>query len=376
LGKETLMKFHVSSSELQKALIKVNGVVPTRSTLPILENLLFDVVGNILKITATDLEIAMSVDIQVSGMENGKIAIPAKRITDTVRALPDIKVMFSVDTESNKIKMVTENGEYALTGESSDEFPTTPQFKTENEIEIDIEALRRLINKTSFAVSTDELRPAMMGILFQVKNAELCAVATDGHRLVRTKNKALKTKFKKDIVIPAKALNLVAKFNEEGMIKIYVNDSHVMFQFQGTTLVSRLIEENYPNYESVIPQDNEKHLTVGTNQLLSSVRRVSLYSSSTTHQIRMSIKNNEISIAAEDIDFGSEAKETIPCNYSAEPMEIGFNANYVSDILTHIESEEVVFHLNSPTRAGIILPHKQKEGEDVLMLVMPVRLNN
>ncbi|MDE3057586.1 MAG: DNA polymerase III subunit beta [Bacteroidota bacterium] len=370
------MKFHVSSSELQKALMKVNGVVPTRSTLPILENLLFNVSGNILTITATDLEIAMSIDVQVSGIEDGKVAIPAKRIIDTVRALPETKVMFSADVENNKIKMVTENGEYALTGESSDEFPATPQFKTENEIEIDIDALRRLINKTSFAVSTDELRPAMMGILFQVNEKELCAVATDGHRLVRTKNKTLKTKFKKDIDIPAKALNLIAKFNEEGTIKMYVSESHVMFQFQGTMLVSRLIEENYPNYESVIPQDNEKRLTVNTGQLLASVRRVSLYSSTTTHQIRMSIKGEVLSIAAEDIDFGSEAKETIPCSYTSEPMEIGFNSNYVTDILTHIESEEVVFQFNSPTRAGIVLPKTQKEGEDVLMLVMPVRLNN
>ena len=182
--------------------------------------------------------------------------------------------------------------------------------------------------------------------------------------------------FKKDIVIPSKALALVSKLAEEGKTKILVNDSHIMFQFEGTTLISRLIEENYPNYESVIPQDNDRLLAVSKDQLLASVRRVSLYSSSTTHQIRLSVRKNELTVAAEDVDFGSEARETIPCDYSSEEMEIGFNSAYVVDVLTHIESDEAVFRFSSPTRAGIVGPRPQREKEDVLMLIMPVRLNN
>ena len=371
------MKFSVTSSELQKALSKTIGVVPTRSTLPILENLLFEVSKNVLKITATDLEISMAIALTVKGMEDGVIAIPAKRIVDTIRALPDVQVVFTIDTENNKIKMVTENGEYSLTGESSEEFPTVPQFKGDNEIAIDADMLRNLIGKTSFAVSTDELRPAMMGVLFQLKESEIRAVATDGHRLVRTINRSYASpKFKKDIVIPSKALALVSKLAEEGKSKILVNDSHIMFQFEGTTLISRLIEENYPNYESVIPQDNDKTLSVSKYQLLSSVRRVSLYSSSTTHQIRLSVRKNELTVAAEDVDFGSEARETIPCDYSSDELEIGFNSGYVVDVLTHLESDEAVFKFSSPTRAGIVSPRPQREKEDVLMLIMPVRLNN
>jgi DNA polymerase III subunit beta len=371
------MKFSVSSSELQKALSKTIGVVPTRSTLPILENILFDIKKNTLTITATDLEISIIVAVSVKGMEDGTIAIPAKRIVDTVRALPDQSVLFSIDTETNKIKMVTDNGEYSLTGESSEDFPAVAQFKGESQITLETATLNRLIGNTAFAVSTDELRPAMMGILFQVNESELRGVATDGHRLVRIINKNFSSpKFKKDIVIPSKALVLVAKLGGAGETKISVNESHISFQFDNTILVSKLIEENYPNYESVIPLDNEKRLTIGRDQLLASIRRVALYSSTTTHQIRMSIKKNEMTVAAEDIDFGSEAKETLPCNYSGTDLEIGFNSSYVSDILTHIEDEEVVFEFSTPTKAGIVHPSSQRDREDILMLVMPVRLNN
>ena len=371
------MKFSVSSSELQKALLKTIGVVPTRSTLPILENILFDVKKNILTITATDLEISIIIAVTVKGMEDGTITIPAKRIIDTIKALPELSVLFSVDTETNKVKMITDTGEYSLTGESSVEFPAIPQFKGENQIALETETLSRLIGNTAFAVSTDELRPAMMGILFQIKESELRSVATDGHRLVRTINKNFSSpKFKKDIVIPSKALTLVPKLGGAGTSKIAVNESHISFQFDNTILISRLIEENYPNYESVIPLDNEKKLTIGKDQLLASVRRVALYSSSTTHQVRMSIKKNELTVAAEDIDFGSEAKETLACNYSGDELEIGFNSSYVVDILTHIEDEDVVFEFSTPTRAGIVHPSSQHNQEDILMLVMPVRLNN
>jgi DNA polymerase-3 subunit beta len=370
------MKFSVASSELQKALSKTGGVVPSRSTLPVLENLLFTLNKGILHITATDLEISIAVELPVKSLEDGSIAIPAKRIIDTVRSLPDMQLMFSVDVENNKIKMLTDNGEYVLTGESSEEFPVTPEFKGDNEVTIDAEILKRLIYRTSFAVSNDELRPAMMGILVQTKESEMRAVATDGHRLVRVVMKSDGTgKFKRDIVIPSKALNLAAKLAESGKVKIQANDTHILFRFDTTQLVSRLIEENYPNYESVIPQENTKELVVHREQMLASVRRVSLYSSSTTHQIRLAVSKDKLSMTAEDIDFGTEAKETIPCDYNDDELEIGFNSAYVTDMLTHMESDEVLFRFSTPTRAGIVVPHQQRENEDVLMLVMPVRLN-
>jgi DNA polymerase-3 subunit beta len=370
------MKFSVPNSELQKALLKVGGVIPSKSTLPILENILFALSKNTLTITATDLEISMTVTLEVRGLEDGKIAVPARRLTETARALPDVTVNFQADTSSNKIVMRTEIGEYKLTGEPSEEFPSVPEFESEDEITIESEDLRRTINKTLFAVSTDELRPSMMGILFQIKKNELRAVSTDGHRLVRLVKKDFSSpKTQRDLVIPSKALNLVAKSTEEVQNKIALNNSHVMVRFGFTTLISRLIDENYPNYETVIPTENDKELTVGRDLLLSSVRRVALYSSTTTRQVRFTLAETEMKISAEDVDFGGEATETLPCTFRGEPMEIGFNAHYILDVLTHIDSDEVVFKLSTPTRAGIVQPATQREHEDLLMLVMPVRLN-
>lgn len=371
------MKFTANNADLQRTLNKVGAVIPTRSTLPILENILFDLLNNTLTLTATDLEVSLTVSIQVKGSEDGKIAIPAKRLLDTIRALPENTVPnFFIDTTTNKIKITTENGEYALTGENAKEFPAVPAFKSTGEITIDNATLRRMIHRTAFAVSTDELRPAMMGVLIQTKGNDLCAASTDGHRLVKYVYKAAKAgSLKRDIIVPAKALQLVNKSIESGENTISINDTHIRFAFDNTILISRLIDESYPNYESVIPTDNKKELVVNRSNLADSIRRVALYASVTTHQVRFDIKKGALSVTAQDIDFGGEAKEMVVCKYDDDELEIGFNSTYVVDILTHLDSEEVCFRFSSATRAGIVSPVNAKEGEDVLMLVMPVRLN-
>jgi DNA polymerase-3 subunit beta len=370
------MKFSVSSSELQKVLGNVGGVIPSKSTLPILENFLFDLQGSQLTITATDLDMSMAVCLTVKGSKDGKIAVPAKRLMETVRALPATEVLFVADVEQNRIIMETSNGVYKLTGESNENYPSIPVVNSNGTLTIDNESLRRLIAKTSFAVSSDELRPAMMGILIQMKKNEIRAVATDGHRLVRLVNSSVSAgKTERDVIIPAKALNIVLKSLHGEQSSVAFDEHNAVFTFGGTTLVTRMIEEKYPNYESVIPSDNDKNLVVDKNQLLSSVRRTALYASSTTHQVRLSVKKNSLTVSAEDIDFGSEAKETLACEYSGEPMEIGFNSAYVVDLLTHVDTDEVAFSFSSPTRACIVTPVTQRESENLLMLVMPVRLN-
>ncbi|MBI3766740.1 MAG: DNA polymerase III subunit beta, partial [Ignavibacteriales bacterium] len=322
------------------------------------------------------LDISMAVALAVKGMEDGVIAVPAKRLFETVRALPNTDIIFTADAESNRITMSTSNGEYKLTGESSENFPTVPAFKGTDELEIDNDTLRRLISKSVFAVSSDELRPAMMGTLFQIKKNEIRAVATDGHRLVRIVHSDFSSKkLEQDIIVPAKALNLILKSANAVSSSLSINENHAMFSLGDSTLISRMIEEKYPNYESVIPLDNDKKLVVDKNQLLASVRRTALYASSTTHQVRFSLKKGSITVSAEDIDFGSEARETLSCDYSSEPMEIGFNSAYIVDILSHIDTDEAMFMLSSPTRACIVQPVTQRDGENVLMLVMPVRLN-
>lgn len=370
------MKFATYSNDILKALTKASTVVPSKSTLPILENFLFDLSGNALKITATDLEISVTTEVKVKGEENGKLAVPAKRIMETVRALPNTEIILGAAKNNNRITMRTQNGEYTLAGGSIEDYPTIPSPKTDEKLSIEREILTRMINQTIFAVSADELRPAMMGVLFQINKSEIRAVATDGHRLVRIVNKkALHKNIEKDIIVPAKALNTVVKSIEEDTCSMAMEDGHVVFMFGETTLVSRLIGEKYPNYESVIPADNDKILVVNRSEILSSVRRIALYSSSTTHQIRLSLKKNALTLSATDVDFGNEANETLACEYTGESMDIGFNANYIIDILSHIDAEEAEFRFSTPTRAGIVLPRVQREGEDLLMLVMPVRLN-
>lgn len=372
---DTTMKFKVNTTELQRALSKVGGAIPSKSTMPVLESFLFDLVNDTLVITATDLEVSLTASLKVQGYEDGRIAIPAKRLQDTVRSFPDISPTFTIDTTTNKIKIVTENGEYTLTGENAKEFPSLPQFAGSEELRLDTSLLKRIIHRTAFAVSADELRPAMMGILLQGKGKKISAVATDGHRLVRVDQQLPATaSLKKEVIVPARACNLVARSAEGGVNTIALSTTHIRFSFDSMQLISRLIDEKYPNYESVIPQDNDKTMTVNREATIAALRRVALYASATTHQVRLDIRENTLTISAQDIDFGGEARETLPCQYTQEPLEIGFNSGYVTDILTHLDSEKVDFRFSSPTRAGLVAPSQQKEDEEIIMLVMPVRL--
>jgi DNA polymerase-3 subunit beta len=251
-----------------------------------------------------------------------------------------------------------------------------PPFRGTEEVKLENVTLRKIIQKTAFAVSVDELRPAMMGVLLQARGGELRAVSTDGHRLVKFQYKCdPPLTLKKDIVIPAKALLVLSKSLEEGECVISVSDTHIRFSFNKSFLVSRLIDETYPNYESVIPSDNTKAMTVNRDEMISSIRRVALYASATTHQVRFDIGTDALQITAQDIDFGGDAKEKIKCAYSDGTMEIGFNSTYLIDILTHLDGDNVTFRFSTPTRAGLISPAEQSEREAVIMLVMPVRLN-
>lgn len=377
------MKFTIESNELQKALTKISGAIPSKSTLPILENVLFSLTGNKLVLTATDLELSISALLDVKGSEDGTIAVPARRVMETLRAMLNVPLVFNADESSNKIKMITETGEYALIGESGKEYPTLPEFKGDSTIKISSSTLKSMISKAIFAVSSDELRPAMTGLLLQLMKNEIRGVATDGHRLVKIsykiaieKNSIKNTgELDKSIIIPSKTLSLIPKIAEDGSCSISINPTHIKFDFNNLTLSSRLIEETYPNYETVIPLDNDKKLQIDRNVLLASIRRVAIYSSTTTHQIRLSIKKNEIKISAEDIDFGGEAKERLVCKYNADDLEIGFNAFYLIDILSHLESDEVIFLFGSSVKAVIITEAVPKENEDTLMLVMPMRIN-
>ncbi|MDH4069297.1 MAG: DNA polymerase III subunit beta [Ignavibacteria bacterium] len=371
------MKFTADTTELQRALGRVGGVIPSKSPTPILEDFLFDLSGNNLTITATDLEVSFTTSMDVKGKTDGSIAIPAKRMIDTVRALPaDSNPVIASDQSRNKVMITTKNGEFNLSGEDAKEFPSIPAFKAGEEVDVDCSELRKIIQHTTFAVSTDELRPAMMGVLFESKGNELRAVSTDGHRLVRyTRRLASKGSLKRNIIVPAKALQILSKTLEGGSATIGISEKFIRFAFGRNVILSRLIDETYPSYESVIPTDNEMVMSVNRELILSALRRVALYSSASNHHIRLGLKEGTLTVRAQDVDFGGEAHETVPCSYNGGEMEIGFNAHYVVEMLTHLEAETVSFRFSSPTRAGLLVPDAEN-GSDVLMLVMPVRLTN
>jgi DNA polymerase-3 subunit beta len=396
------MKFTASSADLLDALNTTSGAVPSKSTLPILECILFEQKEDRLVLSATDLEISIVQEVPgVQFAANGEagregIAVPARRLIDTLRALPDLPVTFSAgegeDEGQVAVRLETDQGEYKMVGHDGEDYPDLPTLESEeHRIEIESALLGRAISKTSFAVSQDALRPAMMGIYFEIGPEEGRTVATDGHRLVRLTTDAMVSEEELSFIVPEKALSLAGRVasgqpeaeegedGDGGLCTVTVGEGHVGFNFGSAKVMARLIDETYPNYDAVIPDENEKRLTVGREALLAAAKRVGLYSSSTTNQIRLEIAGDRLEISAEDIERSSEAHEEVRCDFDGkgeQEMTIGFNANYLTEVLSNLSGvEDVVFKLSTPNRAGIVLPDEQREGEDMLMLIMPVMLN-
>ncbi len=371
------MKFRVNRKDIHQAIQKIIGVVPVKTTIPILSNILFDLHGNDLSLTGTDLEVSISTNIEVQGDEDGAVAIPAKILFEIVRELPDVPMELACD-EDYKISLNTEQGFYKLSGEAKDEFPKIVVEEGMGSFEIEAGRFSNMVDKTSFAVSTDELRTTLMGVFMKVMANELRMVATDGHRLVKIEDKNFQSPgLEQEAIVPTKALNLLTKnLNGNTDISVSISDDHVVFKLSDTTIFSKSIEGQFPNYERVIPADNDKKVIINRQLLSSSVRRVSIFSNSITHQIRLSVSNGALEIQSEDIEFGGEAREKVDADYSGDGVDVGYNANYLLDILKHIESNEVELRLKDPVSAGIIYPVGQEDGEDVLMLLMPIRLND
>lgn len=350
------------------------GAVPSKATLPILEMVLIESENGRLRLCATDLEVSIIEFVDAEIEKEGAVAVPARRLLETLRQLPDIPVLFETDDRS-MVKFKTDKGTYKLAGEKAADYPSIPDLGEGMQIKAPRASLLRAIAKTSFAVSGDDLRPAMMGVYFQIGKEESKIVATDGHRLVRLVKHDIVAANAVNFIVPEKALNLVMKAMHHDQCEMTVGRDHARFLSGNTSVITRLINETYPNYESVIPRENDKEMKVSRDQMLATVKRVSIFSSSATKQVRLSLKAGELQISAEDLDMSSEAKESIACEYDAPDMEIGFNARYLTDVLSNIDDPEVVFEFSTPNRAGIVRPSMQEDQEDMLMLVMPVMLN-
>jgi len=372
------MKFIVSSSALLKQLQSINGVVANNPVVPILENFLFEINEGTLTITASDLETSMITELHVEAKENGRIAAPARILLDTLKNLPDQPVTFTIDEETYSIELSSANGRYKLSGENALDFPKVPVVRGNNSIEIPSNLMARAINKTIFAVSTDELRPAMTGIFVQLNENNITFVATDGHRLLRYRRFDVATGNTASIIIPRKAFTLIKSTlpAEPTTVRVEFNTSNAFFSFDNIRMVCRLIDERYPDYENVIPVQNPNKLVIDRYDLLSSIKRISIYSNKTTHQVRLRLAGSELHISAEDLDFSNEANERLTCQYDGEDMEIGFNARFLIEMLNNIDSDEISLEMSTPNRAGLLMPSSNDAEENILMLVMPVMLNN
>jgi DNA polymerase-3 subunit beta len=368
------MVFKVNSKILEKVLSKIIPAVPARTPMPVLENFLFEIKGGLLVIYATDLEISLKSSINIAADENVSIVVPARLIYDVVRSMEDVQINFSIDGNA-KLKLTTENGVYNIGYTQSEDFPEIPSISKNKEIVLNGKDLKKAIDQTSFAMSREDMRPAMTGTLFEFTPEGLRFVTTDGHRLVRLIYTNIKTGAEEQYIIPERAISVLSKLLGETDVKIYLGKSHISFIIGDVEFSTRLIAEKYPAYNSVIPLENENILKIKRHELHSAIKRMLLFSSSGTKQVKFSINKNKLVVSAEDIDLGSSAVENIPCDYSGEQIDIGFNTQYVNDILSHLEDDEILFRLHSPTKACIIEPEKKQEGEDLMLLLMPVRLN-
>jgi DNA polymerase III subunit beta len=380
------MKFIVSSSTLLRQLQMLNGVLNSSNTLPILDNFLFEIDKGQLTVSASDLETTMTTQLNVESKDSGNVAVPAKLLIDTLKTFPEQPLTFSVDKKRFSIEIASDHGKYKITGQNGDEFPKAPSLENASNIEMDASVLSRAVAKTIFAAGNDELRPVMSGVFVQFTEESATFVATDAHKLVRYRRSDVKSTGAASFILPRKPLNLLKNIlnSVEGIVRIEYNPTNARFSWGiaadgtvGTTLVCRLIDGKYPNYEAVIPKNNPNKLSIDSGALLGSIRRVSIFANKTTHQVRLKIAGSELNISAEDLDFSNEAVERLTCSYSGDDMEIGFNSKFLLDMLTNVDSDEVVIELSAPNRAGILLPgNKANEAEDTLMLVMPVMLNN
>ena len=377
------MKFVVSSSALLKQLSAINGVITSNPVVPILENFLCDIQNGTLKVTASDLQTTVMTELDIDTQDKGSIAVPARILLDTLKNLPEQPVTFNVDESTYNIEIQSDNGRYRLSGENATDFPKVPMVEDGYEVDMPSEVLANAVSNTIFATSTDELRPAMTGVYVNLNGADSTFVATDGHRLIRYRRDDIDSEAKSPIIIPRKALTLLRSVlpSENVSVSVKFNASNAFFKFAGTSggnieMVCRLIDERYPDYENVIPQDNNNRMSVNRTALLSSLKRIAIYANKTTHQVRLKVDKNQLHVSAEDIDFSNEASETITCEHEGDDLEIGFNARFLIEMLSNLDTEEVVFKFSQPNRAGLIEPSEKEEHEDVLMLVMPVMLNN
>ena len=371
------MKFIVSSSALLKQLQQISGVINANTVLPILEDFLFEIDRGQLTVVATDLETVMKVHLDIEAKDSGRVCIPAKILLDTLKNIAEQPLTFTIDKNFG-VEITSDNGKYKVMGENPDNFPKEPLADDANSFTMTSSALVTAINKSLFAVSNDDLRPAMTGVFFELDKKGLTCVATDAHRLVKYKRNDVSCPKTDTFIVPKKPLNLLktALPDNADELTLSYNSNHLFVKHGGTELVCRLIDARFHDYKVVIPVDNPYKLTVNKSDFQSALRRVSVFSNKSTNQVALSISGSELHLAAQDVDFSFEGNERMACQYDGEDLQIAFNAKFLIEMLNAAETPEIVIELSTPTKAGIIKPTEIDENEELLMLVMPLMLNN
>ena len=373
------MKFIVASGELQKALNTVSGVISTSQSRPILENYLFELQENNLKITASDGETTLITTLEVKSEDSGKFAVPAKIFQDFVKTYNEqpltLSVKDSADGNGSLLEILDEKDNFAVALDNAEDYPEVPEFDASQSVKISAGILSEALTNTLFATSNDSLRPVMTGVLFQFKEDETNFVSTDSHRLVVYKRTDLINAEPIEFIMPKKPLaifkNILANSNEE--VQIEFNENMAKFTFGNNIWICRLIDGKYPNYTAVIPKENPNVLTINRNLLLSSIRRASIMSNKSTNQVRFKLSGNILHLHAEDTEYANKADMQIPCDYNGEDINIGFSSKFLTEMLSVLSSDDITMKMSQPNRPGIIEPVDGLEDEEkILMLSMPV----
>lgn len=369
------MRFIVSSTALLKNLQQISGVISSNTVLSVLEDFLFELKGNTLTLTATDLETMMRVEMDVNDAQgDGRICIPSKILTDYLKNLPDQPVTFNVNEKELSIEMSSDVGKYKIGGEKADDFPKEPAANDTTTFNLPSMTLIESINKTIFAVSGDTLRPAMTGVYFEMGKDQLTFVSTDAHRLVQFSKTDISFPKEEGFIVPRKPLQQLRATlpGDDSELELSYNSSHLFVKGAKLSMSCRLIDARFPDYKAVVPKDNPYKLTINRNDFMSALRRVSIFANKTTNQVVLDIAGNTLTLSAQDIDFSYEGKETLNCQYNGEDMKIAFNAKLMIEMLSNLEGEDIEVNLSTPTRAGIFRPIEKGENEELLMLLMPL----
>jgi DNA polymerase-3 subunit beta len=370
------MKFIVSSSALLKQLQQINGVIGSNNVLPILEDFLFEIEKNTLSVVATDLETVMKIQLDIEAKDSGRVCIPAKILMDSLKNLPNQPLTFDIDKNFG-IEITSDNGKYKVMGENPDNFPKEPPADDTSSFSMTSHALLTAINKSIFAVSNDDLRPAMTGVFFELEKNGITFVATDAHRLVRYKLKDVKCPKSDSFIVPKKPLNLLKASlpDNDDEITVSYNNNHLFVKHGTVQLSCRLLDARFPDYKVVIPAENPYRMTIGRQDFQSALRRVSIFSNKSTNLVTLNISGSELQLMGQDVDFSFEGNERMSCQYDGEDITISFNARFLIEMLSSTDSDEVRLELSTPTKAGLLKPVEQDENEDLLMLAMPLMSN-